>query len=200
MKIDILSHSTLKLTLSSHDMKENMLCCESFTAQGGNFRRVLSGLIEKESSSKNAVLAYELLEESKLLVEAFPTSEGGCMVYLSSLNRGNRSKTRKKQLLDKELPASPLIFETDSSENLGELCRCLASEKQKGMDFSSSLFTAQRLYRLALVPLNMCGNRLKRIMKEYGEVITDELAAAYTQEHFSLIAEEGAVEIGERLF
>lgn len=197
MKIDILSHSTLKLTLSSHDMKENMLCCESFSAQSRNFRRVLSGLLEKEGSSKNAALAYELLEEGRLLVEAFPTSEGGCMVYLSSLNR---SRAKKKQLLDKGLSASPLIFETDSSENLGELCRCLALEKTKGMKFSSRLFSYRSLYRLALVPLNMCGSRLTHIMKEYGAVITDELAAAYTQEHFSLIAEEEAVEIGGRLF
>lgn len=221
MKVDILSETTLKLTLTEEDMKESRLCYEALSKQSEDCRRVLERLIEKGASPKTAALAAELLEEeSRLLVEAFPSANGGCMVYLSVLNRsgskrkqpgGNLRKTRRSpnynqsadpepQLLDKQIEASPIIIETASGELLGKLCRRLNGERKSGMRFSSKLFSNQTCYRLALTPLNLCTARLARILSEYGEVTSSELIAAYTQEHFEELIGANAAELCQRFF
>lgn len=220
MKVDILSETTLKLTLTEEDMKESRLCYEALSKQSEDCRRVLERLIEKGAPPKTAALAAELLEEdSRLLVEAFPSANGGCMVYLSVLNRtgskrkqsdGNLRKTRRSadnqsadpepQLLDKQIEASPIIFETASGELLGKLCRRLEAERKSGIKFSSKLFSNQTCYRLALTPLNLCTARLAEILSEYGEATSSELVAAYTQEHFGELIGKNAAELCQRLF
>lgn len=221
MKVDILSETTLKLTLTEEDLKESSLCYEALSKQSEDCRRVLERLIEKGAPPKTAALAAELLdEESRLLVEAFPSANGGCMVYLSVLNRtgskkkqlnGNAQKTKRSsdkkqsagsdpQLLDRQIEASPIIFETASGEMLGKLCRRLEAERKSGMKFSSKLFSNQTCYRLALTPLNFCTARLTRILREYGAVTNSELIAAYTQEHFGELIGENAAELCQRLY
>ena len=209
MKIDILSETTLKLTLTEADMEDSRLCYETLSRQDGDCRRALERLIESSGSPKSAAFAAELFEEeSKLLVEAFPSAEGGCFVYLSSLNR-NRSKKKAlkskrsnnvSRLLDKEAEASPIIFETASGEMLGKLCRCLSLEKEKGACFESKLFSDNDVYRLALTPLNTCAERLTRILKEFGEAYCCELTAAYTQEYFCELVNKRAVEVCREIF
>ncbi len=221
MKIDILSETTLKLTLTEEDMKESRVCYEALSKQNTDCRKVLERLIEKGASPKTAAMAAELLEEeSRLLVEAFPSANGGCMVYLSALNRGRpkrkpraesaqestqtankgHSSGQDSQLLDRQAEASPIIFETDSGEQLGKLCRRLETERKSGMKFSSKLFSNHICYRLALTPLNTCSGRLTRILREYGTVTSSELIAAYTQEHFGELVGENAAELCLRFF
>ncbi|HBH94402.1 MAG TPA: hypothetical protein DDX91_01520 [Ruminococcaceae bacterium] len=209
MRIDVLSETTLKLTLTESDMEDSRLCYEALSRQDGGCRKALEKLIEGSLSPKNAALAAELLEEeSKLLVEAFPSSEGGCFIYLSSLNRSKSKRRPVKsknsdsgaELLSREIQASPVIFETDSGELLGRLCRCLVSEKKRGLSFESKLFSDGKYYRLALIPLNICGERLAGLMKEFGQVHFSELTAAYTGEYFRLLAGKGAAEICGDLF
>lgn len=209
MRIDILSETTLKLTLTETDLEDSRLCYDSLSKQDGDCRKALERLIEKSASQKSAALAAELLEEeSKLLVETFPSAEGGCFVYLSALNP---SKSKKKQLkgnkpnntsklLDKQAEASPIIFETESGEILGKLCRCLVPEQEKGLRFNSKLFSDSTRYRLALIPLNICTGRLIRILSEFGEPSHSELDAAYTQEFFCELIGENAAEVCGKLF
>lgn len=209
MRIDILSETTLKLTLTEADMEDSRLCYETLSKQDGDCRKALEKLIESSGSPKSAAFAAELLEEeNKLLVEAFPSAEGGCFVYLSSLNRSrskrktlkSRQSSNTSRLLDKDVEASPIIFETASGELLGKLCRCLSSEKEKGACFESKLFSDNAFYRLALTPLNTCSQRLTRILGEFGEAYCSELTAAYTQEYFCLLVNNRAVEICGEIF
>ena len=224
MKIDILSETTIKLTLTEADMKESRICYEELSKQNTDCRRVLERLIEKGASPETAAMAAKLLEEeSRLLVEAFPSANGGCMVYLSALDRrysgrskgkgpaedpsASRSAAEEKkrsqkypQLLDRQTQASPLIFETSSGEALGSLCRRLETERRSGMRFSSKLFSDHHCYRLAFIPLNTCAGRLTRILGEYGDVTGNELIAAYTQEHFRELIGENAAELCQRFF
>ncbi|MDE6724447.1 MAG: adaptor protein MecA [Ruminiclostridium sp.] len=221
MKIDILSETTLKLTLTEADMKESRICYEALSKQNTDCRKVLERLIEKGASPETAAMAAELLEEeSRLLVEAFPSANGGCMVYLSALNRSRPKRKRSSenshsakpaaderhcsdqgsQLLDRQTEASPIIFETASGETLGKLCSHLEAERRSGMRFSSKLFSNDHCYRLALIPLNTCAGRLTRILREYGTVTNSELIAAYTQEHFGELIGENASELCQKFF
>lgn len=215
MKIDILSETTLKITLTCEEMDKNKLCCRSLSAKDGKGRKALGKLLSDISSNETAALAVKLLEDKKhLLLEAFPKTDGGCMVYLSDLEGiedniednidkntvNNANNKKEKGLLDISCKASPLIFETQSGEDLGLLCRCLLREKKQGAKFKSRLYAKDNFYRLAITPQNLCTGRIMRIMKEYGNAYDCELTAAFTCEYYHLIAEKEAVKICSKLF
>lgn len=203
MKIDILSETTLKLTLTADDMNKHQLCYESLSKDGGNFkecRETLTRILKTDSTPESEAMAAQLLENGRrLFIEAFKRMDGGCMLYVSALDR--RRKSSRGQLLDKVEPSSPIIFETDSGEALGALCRCLVLEQLSGSaKFKSKLFTDGRSYRLALTPLNTCAAHIMRLMNEYGTADLSELSAAFTEEYFRTVADEDGVGIGSRIF
>lgn len=195
MKIDILSKTTLKLTLTAEDMNKNSLCYEALSGEGSSCRRAIGRLLKSDSKPESAAMAARLLNgQPRLFVEAFKRMDGGCMLYVSALDRKNGSG-----VLDSDI--SPLIFETESGEDLGLVCRCLVSEKNNGAKFRSALFYGSgNRYRLALTPLNTCKNRIMRILREYGRVCTEEIAAACTEEYFKRLIGENGAEYGARLF
>lgn len=203
MKIDILSESTLKLTLTADDMSRHQLCYESLSKDGGNFkecRETLTRILKTDPTPESEAMAAQLLGNGRrLFIEAFKRMDGGCMLYVSALDR--RRRNGKGQLLDKAESSSPIIFETDSEENLGALCRCLVLEQLSGSaEFKSKLFTDGRSYRLALTPLNTCTAHIMRLMNEYGAADLSELSAAFTEEYFKPVADEDGVGIGSKIF
>lgn len=203
MKIDILSETTLKLTLTADDMNRHQLCYESLSKDGSNFkecRETLSRILKADSTPESEAMATQLMENGRrLFIEAFKRMDGGCMLYVSALDRSRKSSRR--QLLDKAEPSSPIIFETDSGEALGALCRCLVLEQLSGSaEFKSKLFADGQCYRLALTPLNTCASHIMRLMNEYGTADRNELSAAFTEEHFRIVADEDGVGIGSRIF
>lgn len=203
MRIDILSETTLKLTLTADDMNRHQLRYESLSKDGGDFkecRETLTRILKTDSAPESKAMAAQLSENGRrLFVEAFKRMDGGCMLYVSALDRRRRGSRR--QLLDKAETSSPIIFETDSGEDLGALCRCLVLERLSGgSEFKSKLFTDGKCFRLALTPLNTCAAHIMRLMKEYGSADPSELSAAFTEEYFRLVADEDGVGIGSRIF
>ena len=65
MKIDILSKTTLKLTLTPEDMSENRLCYESFSEQGGRCRQTLGKLLKSSDKPEGAAMAARLLNNDR---------------------------------------------------------------------------------------------------------------------------------------
>ncbi|MCM1055235.1 MAG: hypothetical protein NC394_06905 [Bacteroides sp.] len=195
MKIDILSKTTLKLTLTPEDMNENQLCYEFFSRQGSRCRQTLGKLLKSSDKPEGAAMAARLLNnERRLFVEAFRRTDGGCMLYVSALeNRG-------KRLLDSSCTVSPIIFKPYSEKDLGFACRCLKQTERQGARFHSRLFSDSADYRLALIPMNVCTDRIVRLLKEFGEVCCDELTSALTEEHYRVIAEERGAEMAARIF
>ena len=196
MRIDILSKTTLKLTLTADDMNNYDLCYEAFSQRGTDCRKTLGRLIKGAEEADGAAMAARLLsEERRLFVEAFRRMDGGCMLYVSALN-GHKHK----KLLDEKQDVSPILFEAANEGDLGNLCRCLLVERKRGARFSSRLFTDGSTYRLALIPQNTCRNRLIRLFNEFGAAICDELTAAYTEEHFRVVISEEGADLGAQIF
>lgn len=195
MKIDILSKTTLKLTLTPEDMNENQLCYEFFSRQGSRCRQTLGKLLKSSDKPEGAAMAARLLNnERRLFVEAFRRMDGGCMLYVSALER------QGKKLLDESCHVSPIIFKPYSEKDLGLACRCLKQAEKQGAKFHSRLFSDSGDYRLALIPMNTCTNKVVRLLREFGEACCDELTAALTEEHYRVIAEEHGAEKAARVF
>lgn len=185
MKAEMISASTLKVTLTAKDMSEYQLCYEELTAKGDRCRKTLEKLLSGLDPSDGAAAARLLGEEQRLFVEAFRRMDGGCMLYVSAITSGQR----RRSLLDEAQDASPVMFQSFCREDLERLCRCLEKEREQGAQFTSRLFQSGSCFRLAVIPQNTCRARLLRLFSEFGEAITGELAAAYTEEHFKLIVD-----------
>ena len=195
MRIDILSKTTLKLTLTADDMSNYHLCYESLSEQGSDCRKTLGRLIKGAEEAEAAEAAARLLsQERRLFVEAFRRMDGGCMLYVSALNGQKRRKQQEEQ------DAAPILFETADQRDMGKLCRCLLLERKRGAKFSSRIFSDGVRYRLELIPRNTCRNRVIRLFGEFGGAICDELTAAYTAEHFRVVVPKGGADIGARIF
>lgn len=192
MRIDILSKTTLKLTLTAADMDDYDLCYESLSRRGSDCRKTLGRLLSSAEEDDGAAMAARLLsEERRLFVEAFRRMDGGCMLYVSALGHKNRKP---------QADVAPLLFEAGDERDLGRVCRCLLDERERGARFSSRLFTDGKRYRLAVTPQNTCRSRIIRLFNEFGGAICDELTAAYTAEHYRTAIGENAADIGARIF
>ena len=196
MRIDILSKTTLKLTLTADDMNNYDLCYEALSERGSDCRKTLGRLLKGAEEAEAAAMAARLLsEERRLFVEAFRRMDGGCMLYVSALTGHKR-----KKLPEEAQDAAPILFEAANQRDLGRVCRCLLAQREKGARFSSRLFTDGVCYRLELTPRNTCRSRVIRLFGEFGGAICDELTAAYTAEHYQLIISKDAADIGARIF
>lgn len=194
MKIDIISKSTLKVTLTAADMNEYKLCYEELTGKGSGCRKALGRLLRDTNGPEGAAMAARLSED-RLFVEAFRRMDGGCMLYVSAI-----SAQRKKSVLDESREAAPIMLELSSQRELGQLCRCLLREKEQGAEFSSRLFMSKGVFRLAVVPENICRSVILRLFGEFGAAVCSELFAAFTEEHFKVLIGENAAETGAKVF
>lgn len=88
MEIDVLSGNTLKLTLDKHDMTDMGLCYETLGAAeqtGWLLRQVLTD-VQQSAARLNHEDKLNFMQ-SRLFVEAFPRADGGCMMYISGLDK-----------------------------------------------------------------------------------------------------------------
>ena len=179
MKVDLLSQSTIKITLSAQDMSNYNLKYDRLCRPEDD-RRSLSRLFSVlRRQSPEAFASSAFANEKRLLVEAFPRCDGGCMLYVSSLYDCSVKKA----------PCEPvkLICRLYSLESLEGLCRLLSTEKQlAGLSFSSDLYQCGGEYRLAVTPHNACHRHIKRFFAEFGDTLSDELSAAATEERFKV--------------
>lgn len=80
MQIDELAGNTVKITLDPSDMDGYCIKCEDISGDSRTSELALSRLISCLSEDHDLGLCGE-----RLLVEAFPKSDGGCTLYISCL-------------------------------------------------------------------------------------------------------------------
>ena len=197
MRIDILSKTTLKLTLTADDMNNYDLCYEALSERGSDCRKTLGKLLKEAEEVESVAEAVRLIsEERRLFVEAFRRMDGGCMLYVSALTGHKHKKKQEEDNPD----VAPILFEAANQRDMGKMCRCLMFERSRGAQFSSRLFSDGKRCRLEVIPQNTCRSRVIRLFREFGADICDELVAAYTAEHFRLIADKDGASVGARIF
>lgn len=80
MQIDELAGNTVKITLDPSDMDGYRIKCEDISGDSRTSELALSRLISCLSEDHDLGLCGE-----RLLVEAFPKSDGGCTLYISCI-------------------------------------------------------------------------------------------------------------------
>jgi len=210
MQIDILSSNTLKLTLSKLDMFDLDIKYESLSGKNPETKRLLAHVLKSIRLDQKAGFDFSC---ERVFVEAFPRPDGGCMLYISSLETdgGKRKKIQQKpreSALDSAAkpetrggPVSHVIFETDGFKEIGAVCRNLCWHKDGGrLGFDSALYIAAGCggYRLVINGNNV--KLLSGIIREYGEILKGEKELLHTKEYFNPLIPENAAEIINDLF
>ena len=175
MKVDILSASTLKITLSSEDMINYDLKYDKLCRPEDNRRAVsqLFSLLRRQSPE--AFRGNSFTADKRLLVEAFPRYDGGCMLYVSAL---------RDCRVECEAEAESLVCSVSSLDELEGLCRLLEAQRTRtGMEFSAQIYQGEGEYRLLITPKNVCHQLIRRFCAEYGTVLEGETAVAATREY-----------------
>lgn len=188
MKIDVLSNSTVKITLTRLDMKDYDVRYENLSRKSPDTKKLLSEVLKVVSLESDMFFDANA---DRLFIEAFPRSDGGCMLYISSLEEEERAMKPKKN----ELVSHLLTCHVEGVDNLAKLCSTLCSQKAaKGIEFTSSLYGKGSKFRL-IVSAESGIMRLEAVLKEYGTVFYDDLSAASAREHYTEISAENAAEV-----
>ena len=202
MRIDVLSKSTVKVTMTAEDMSEYDIVYEQLTKKTAESRKIIAGLLsdlqhERRIFSSDENIAGDFfLDERHFFIEAFPRMDGGCMLYISSL-----SENRKKRFVDilaPENPTASILCETDA-ENLGALGRALLNARTlEKADFESRLLQGEKNWCLVLMPKAACISRLEEISSEFGRMIKDETdIAAVCERCREVISADAAEKLAE---
>ncbi len=172
MQIDMLAGNTVKITLQKSDMLMFNVSYEDISGKGHNTRLALSRLIAMIGEEQKLDLSGE-----RLLVEAFPSGDGGCMLYLSCLGSA-RSKTASKQ-------SRTLICECDSIDNMISLCCALYAGYNK---LSSKLYynSSSSVYRLVISSASL-SRAVSAVAGEFSCIKPYSLLGE-TEEYYSLIS------------
>lgn len=179
MQIDMLAGGTVKITLLSSDMYCYNIRYEDISGRSDETKLALSRLIAAIKESEKLDLSGE-----RLLVEAFPKSDGGCMLYLSCLGK---AKSEKKKLPSRK---EYVLAESEQLDDLIALCHLLY---EKYGPVSASLYLLYGKYRLIISACSL-SPFIRVVVKEFAEIADcNDFIRSETAEHYRFIC-DNAVE------
>lgn len=174
MQIDDLAGNTVKITLEPSDMNGYHVRSEDISGHSRSAELALSRLISCLSEDHDLGLCGE-----RLLVEAFPKSNGGCILYISCLKGVQKNTAGSSR-------GSVLVC-TGTISDLAALCKALKKSSQKALLYYCH---ADNSYRLIVYPRSDI-KAVCRISAEYSvPTYTDELLVRDTEEYYSLLTEK----------
>lgn len=180
MKINSPAEDRITVDLTKQDMLDLDITYEDMDYSTIETRRVIWTLLDEAGK----VLGKELDPSRRMIIEAIPKSEGGCVLNFTILDSKRRALPQK-QLLKKQ--CENIICEFESLDAL--YC---AAESYNGTA-ESSLYENSGRYRLILSGL--CDARdIKQYFSEFGKIINcDRLACEYTREHWRALISQNAI-------
>ncbi|MCR4780711.1 MAG: hypothetical protein K5876_06420 [Ruminiclostridium sp.] len=185
MFYDALSENTVKITLTSRDMSEYAIARESLLGRSAESKRTLTRFL-KRFQSESSLFAGK--SPDRLFLEAFPSDDGGCVMYVSTLGTENPARGTRGSASVTVMCASPAL--TDIARfGAAAADRLTASALYRIPGEWCLVVTAER----SLLP------ELSRLAEEYGSLSDDSVDIACVAEHGELVCRDGAAAALTRL-
>ena len=180
LQIKLIGKSTVKVCLSAKELDDFGLSRESIGENESDTRKLIIYILDEILHTLGKDLS-----SGRLCIEIFPTSEKGCLMYISdsSSYTAAHRRRRKKRTADDTAEAPELVFSCSTAEELMGCADILRNRAGKLIS-RSSLFISQEDFRIVVsvaVPL-------------HGEDFPQSITAAYTREHCSLLIADDAIE------
>lgn len=183
MKINSPAEDRIIVDLTKEDLQELDITYDDMDYSTIETRRVIWTLLD-EAGKK---LGRELDPSRRMIIEAMPKIEGGCVLSFTILD-GRRKAANQKQFLRKQCES--LICEFD---NLDSLFAATENFETAAENTQSGLYENGGKYRLIISAKSNITD-IKRHFSEFGSTeCCDKLACEFTKEHWRAIAEKNAI-------
>lgn len=177
MQIDTLAGGTVRITLGQSDMYSYNISYNEIAGHSRQTRLALSRLIASIREREGL-----RLEGDRLLVEVFPSGEGGCLLYLSCLGHADNSADKKPGGKNRYI-----LAESDSLNDIIALCHVL---KINCGSVRSCLYHLDGCYRL-VIPAFSKAEYIEAVSREYALVsLCGDNIKSETAEHYRLICND----------
>ncbi len=169
MELILISNSKLKIMLSAEDMKEYNIECNGECA----LRRGFAPVLERAHDD----CGFDI-DSGRLLVQVFPSREGGCEMFITRVAQERRGAEREE-----EYKSSPSVCILKTVSDLTALCRALIL---RGYGEGSSAYAmGEGVYALILPDIDR-DERLPldaAVIGEFAERRDCENIEGYIKEH-----------------
>ncbi len=184
MKINSPTEDKIIVDLTEQDMLRLDITYEDMDYSTIETRRVIWTLLDEAGKT----LGRELDPSRRMIIEAMPKSEGGCVLSFTILD-GRKKYMPKKQFLKKQ--SETLLCEFNGAETLLKAAECL---KKLCVNVKSSLYENGGKYRLTVSGAEDIP-KIKTCLSEFGSTEScDALLRDFTKEHWRELAAENAIE------
>ena len=182
----------LKIFLKKDDMRQLDITFDQLDYNDAKTRRVLWTILSDVGAASSFISTG-----SRLLIEVFPASDNGCVIYFTLLKKEQDTHRRLKL---KKQNLQPAVFEFTSTEDLLSAFSVLYKDANGRID-RSDLYRFEDRYRLVVFLKQAHQASTLAMLNEYGKNAGQTPAQiAFTQEHGRLLAENNAVEMVGRHF
>lgn len=185
MFYDTLSANTVKITLTKQDMQNNSLNAESIRSRTAESRRSLTRFLKRFQTESSLFPEHSA---ERLFLEAFPSDDGGCVLYVSTLGAEPTPSGSRRQ------HSVRIMCGSEDIESMISLCACISRRI-----LSSSLYRLDGGYCLVIRSSPDEAGAVSHIIEEFGELSEDETDIAYASEHGVLLCRANAAGIMSRL-
>lgn len=181
MKMELCSPDRLKVVLRCEELHEKRLTYERLDYDNALTRRVLHELLDQA----RRLIGFDSTH-SRVMIEALPLLDGGCVLYFTLLARLSPRPSSGG--------AAVRLYAFSSSDALMDACARLWREKRETISQSAS-YRLGKNYLLALTCPAGEADAVNGIVGEYGRLFGKGAASArFAAEHGIALAPENAVE------
>lgn len=188
MVIEVISSSTVKITLEKEDMLRYGIKFEMLNKTNIETKILLSSLISIVKSNETIELDSE-----RIYIEAFELNDGGCVIYISSFPEKPERITARVIIPDKVTQEFYLTMEINSVKDLSKLISALPKEFVRLVK-ESKLYFDNNNYRLVLKTTKKLDKQLEKWASNYCFQMDDgQIHASLTDEHWDCLIENNAL-------
>lgn len=182
MKINSTADDRITVDLTKQDMLELDITYEDMDYSTIETRRVIWTLLDEAEK----VLGKELDPTRRMIIEAIPKNEGGCILNFTILD-SRKKYSVQKQFLKKQ--SECFICEFENADAL-----FLAANGCKNGVFSS-LYEKDGKYRLMISGISDSRD-IRLYFSEFSNIINaDKLICGHTAEHWKCLIEQNAISV-----
>lgn len=184
LHIEPLDRLTVKIVLSKKDMQRFCLTYEKMDYDDPTTKKVIVHLLKRVRESTRMDFGL-----GKLFIEAFPNDDGGCILYLNSVESPKESSLYTSNGFN-----MPLIVKLTCVDDLLDICKCLIY-RWNHLILKSSLYENENEYFLLLYSYYKQDDKLCAILQEFGKLSgRGDLASSLIHEHNNMIIKDNAIE------
>ena len=178
MNLALLENKIIKVVLTSSDMIDYDLTYTEMDYSNQQTKQILSHLIDKIKNEFSMDLKL-----SKLLIEAFPYQDGGCILYINSV-QPTKSSTMH----------TPIIYEFDNITVLSSAVKQLYSQYTH-IIIKSELYLYNEKYILIIYTYFKMDKQIYNLLNEYADFYgKGVIVSAVIKEHAKKLISDNAVE------